>query len=304
MKRFLTSVCLFSVLLVGLMAFSLFVLPDNRIINSMLGAQRLKLDLLDKKDGPRIIFVAGSNVGHGFDSTAVEKAFGRPVMNMGLHAGLGLIYHVRSIEDHVREGDVIVVCPEYSMFTGDCWGDEELLAMVSAIIPEHRALLSFEHYMHLADKAPRYACRKLWRLGTLFEPIKGKTGYTSSGDQAGPHSAERLPFPSGTKTIGPEAYTEEVLPYLNDFIASCGKMGAKVYLMPPVLERTSFEHMRGLIAKIGSKLKRNNTPFITPPENFVFDDDLFHDTQYHLNARGIPLRMQEVVKALNQAILR
>lgn len=302
MKRFLTSVCLFSALIVGLMAFSLFVLPDNHIVNSMLGAQRLKLDLLDKKDGSRIIFVAGSNVGHGFDSTVVEKAFGRPVMNMGLHAGLGLIYHVRAIEDHVREGDVIVVCPEYSMFTGDCWGDEELLAMVSVIIPEHRKLITTKHYLHILDKAPRYACRKLWRLGTLFEPIKERTGYTSSGDQAGPLSTERLPFPSSATIIGPEAYTGEVLPYLNDFIVSCGKKGAKVYLMPPVLERTSFEHMRGLIAKIDSELKRNNTPFIAPPENFVFEDDLYQDTQYHLNARGIPLRMQEVVKALSQVV--
>ncbi len=304
MKRFLTSVCVFSVLLVGLMAFSLFVLPDNHICNSMLGGQREKLTLLDKMEGPRIIFVGGSNVGHGFDSTVVEKAFGRPVMNMGLHAGLGLIYHLRAIEDHMREGDVIVVCPEYSMFTGDCWGDEELLAMVSAIIPEHRKLITNEHWLHLLDKAPRYACRKLCRLDTLFEPIKERIGYTSSGDQASPHSAERLPFPSGTKTIGSEAYTGEVLPYLNDFIASCEKKGVKVYLMPPVLERTSYEHMRGLIDRIDSELKKNGSPFIASPEKFAFDDDLFHDTQYHLNLRGIPLRMDEVIEALNPTILQ
>lgn len=304
MKRFLTSVCLFSLLLVGLMAFSLFVLPDHRIVSSMLGGQREKLSLLDKMAGPRIIFVAGSNVGHGFDSTVVEKSFGRPVMNMGLHAGLGLIYHMRAIEDKVREGDVIVICPEYDMFSGSCWGNEELLAMVSAIIPEHRKLISNEHWLHLADKAPRYACRKLWRLGTLFEPIKIRASFTSSGDQSGPHPSERLPFPSIERTIGSEAYTDEVMPYLNDFIALCGSKDAKVYLMPPVLERTSFEHMRGLIDKIESELKTNGTPFIASPEKFAFDDDLFHDTQYHLNLRGIPLRMQVVVEALNPTILQ
>lgn len=304
MKRFLISVCLFSLLLIGLIAFSLFVLPDNHIVNSMLGGQREKLALLDKMKGPRIIFVAGSNVGHGFDSTVVEKAFGRPVMNMGLHAGLGLIYHVRAIEDKIREGDVIVVCPEYDMFSGSCWGNEELLAMVSAIIPEHRKLISNEHWLHLFGKAPRYACRKLWRLGTLFEPINETTRYTSSGDQSGPRSSERLPFPSIERTIGPESYTEEVIPYLNDFVASCERKGAKVYLMPPVLERTSFEHMRGLIDKIESDLKTNGTPFIASPEKFAFDDDLFHDTQYHLNLRGIPLRMQAVVEALNPTILQ
>lgn len=304
MKRFLISVCLFSLLLIGLIAFSLFVLPDNHIVNSMLGGQREKLALLDKMKGPRIIFVAGSNVGHGFDSTVVEKAFGRPVMNMGLHAGLGLIYHVRAIEDKIREGDVIVVCPEYDMFSGSCWGNEELLAMVSAIIPEHRKLISNEHWLHLADKAPRYACRKLWRLGTLFEPIKKRASFTSSGDQSGPHSSERLPFPSTTDFVGSGAYTEEVIPYLNDFVASCERKGAKVYLMPPVLERTSFEHMRGLIDKIALELKTNGTPFIASPEKFAFDDNLFHDTQYHLNLRGIPLRMQAVVEALNPTILQ
>lgn len=74
--------------------------------------------------------------------------------------------------------------------------------------------------------------------------------------------------------------------------------------MPPVLERTSSEHMRGLIDKIKSELKTNGMPFIATPEKFAFDDDLFHDTQYHLNLRGIPLRMQEVVEALNLAILQ
>lgn len=302
MKRFVVSCCIFVLLLLVAVIGTTFVLPDNHICNSMLGAQRLKLTHLSQISGPRIIFVGGSNVGQGFDSAVVEKAFNRPVKNMGLHAGLGLIYQLKAIQDLVHEGDLVVVTPEYDMFSGYCWGDDELVAMITAIMPEHCSLLTFQHWSHLLDKIPRYACRKLKRVITLFEPLHTPVAYNEKGDRIAPLGSKRVPFQSCMSTVGEESYDDSAIPYIVDFVKGCHWKNAGVVFMPPAFEHTSYMHMRELISRIDKELKVIKVPFVVPPEVFAFDDEMFLDTPYHLNAQGIPLRMKRVVNALNKHV--
>jgi hypothetical protein len=304
MKRFLTSLVSFTGVLLAVLIGSVFALPDNRLCNSMLGVQREKLDRLARLEGPRIIFVGGSNVGHGFDSSVVEKAFGRPVMNMGLHAGLGLIYHMRSIQDLVHKGDLVVVVPEYDMFADSCWGDAELLGMVSAIIPEHRKLLSFGQFCRLLLKAPQYGARKLMRFSALFESKKAHDDYNEQGDSLEWHKKKmRLPFPSLTKTVSRSQFTGQVMPYIEGFVASCRSRGASVVFLPPVYERTSYEHSKGFIEAIVESLAERQLPFIAAPIRYAFPDEEFADTNYHLNGRGVPRRVRYIAEDLKPKIL-
>ena len=47
----------------------------------------------------------------------VQTHFGVQVANMGLHAGLGMNYMLYEIKPYLRQGDVLVVVPEYNQFT-------------------------------------------------------------------------------------------------------------------------------------------------------------------------------------------
>lgn len=300
MNRFLLSVIGFGALFCGVMAVSCFVLPDHGVCNAMLGAQRMKLERLRTVPGHRIVFVGGSNVGHGFDSSVIEKSLGRPVVNMGLHAGLGLVYNMKSIQDLVRAGDLVVIMPEYEMFSGMCWGKEELVAMVMAVVPEHRRLLTMSHWMRLLPKVVSYACRKLMRPRSLYVPFKKNWNYNEWGDHMAWRShAERLPIPLPTRVVGEDSYTgEELFPEINAFVSACHENSAQVIFVPPVLEHSSYVNERGLIDRIARELMQNGTPFVAPPEALVFPDDLFFDTGYHMNRKGVPKRMAVLISVL------
>lgn len=94
MKRFLLSIIAFFLLLGMGLVLSCFYLPSPAVENSMLAVQKTKLEQLSRIQGPRIILIGGSGLGMGMLTSELAKELNHPVYNMGLHAGLGLIYQL------------------------------------------------------------------------------------------------------------------------------------------------------------------------------------------------------------------
>src|SRR5262245_52969609 len=77
---------------------------------------------LRSADGPRIVFVGGSNLAFGLRSERVRRALRRNPVNMGLYANFGLPFMFREAQAGLRKGDVVVLSLEYDYF-----GNEDLL---------------------------------------------------------------------------------------------------------------------------------------------------------------------------------
>lgn len=67
--------------------------------------------------GPRIFLVGGSNVQFGIDAELIERKLNIPAINFGTHAGMGFTYMLDRAQRHLRSGDTVVLCPEYSAWT-------------------------------------------------------------------------------------------------------------------------------------------------------------------------------------------
>ena len=135
MKRFILKTALFCVASFAALVFVCFCFPDVGMKRSMLEVELKKRSVLRDKPGPRIVFVGGSSVAHGIDSKLIEKGLGRPVVNMGLHAGLGICYNMASALPCLHKGDVVFLLPEYSnYYDNNCYGNMETLAMVADVI--------------------------------------------------------------------------------------------------------------------------------------------------------------------------
>jgi len=103
-------------ILAALVVFSwrlLLQAPPSRSQDEYVAALIDKDELLGSTLGPRFLFVGGSNLAFGLDSTMVEEAAGLPVVNCGLHANLGLQFMLNRARIHLTEGDIVVLCPEY-----------------------------------------------------------------------------------------------------------------------------------------------------------------------------------------------
>ncbi len=95
-----------------------------------------KHEALETTAPPRIILVGGSNVAFGIDSEKMENELHLSVVNTGLHAGIGLPYMLNDVKPYLKEGDTIIIIPEYSQFFDDKdKGEVEPLAAMIGINP-------------------------------------------------------------------------------------------------------------------------------------------------------------------------
>lgn len=288
MRRFAVKVLFYFGVLLALLFGVCFVIPDASAKRTMLGAMPRKLACLDAIPGGRVVFVGGSGLGMGMVTRDVEKDLGRRCYNMGLHAGLGLIYQMKSILPHVRSGDVVVLVPEYANFDGSgCYGNRELVAMIADVLPEHRKLLDVKHWIRLSQFVCEYGADKLRRL---FCPSKAKDEslvYDDYGDSRyGEHpDDEQLPFPSG-KHMSKDDFSPEVLSYISDFKLELHERGVLLVMMPPAYQESSFNNQRSYISRLAAALSENGTPFVVDAERYALPNEFFRDTPYHLNMNG------------------
>jgi hypothetical protein len=71
----------------------------------------------------RVLLVGGSGTHFGISAQQMEQQLGLPVINLGLHAGLGLDAILGATVTQIRRGDVVVFAPEYG-FLGSTNGNE------------------------------------------------------------------------------------------------------------------------------------------------------------------------------------
>lgn len=74
------------------------------------GALIDKVERLKSIEEPKIVLLGNSNVAFGFQSELIEKEFGMPVVNMGVHGGLGNMFHEEMARLNVTKGDIYVLC--------------------------------------------------------------------------------------------------------------------------------------------------------------------------------------------------
>ncbi len=94
----------------------IFFAPPRWDSESGLAAVIDKHSRLRTCKSPKVVFIGGSNVLVGIDSSSVQEALQRDVVNMGLGISLGLRYQLEEVRDDIGSGDLLVVMPEYCNF--------------------------------------------------------------------------------------------------------------------------------------------------------------------------------------------
>lgn len=298
MRRFICKVT-FAVTLV--VAILMLLLCVKRIDpNNYLQAYTLKCQLLEETPGPRLIFVGGSNLAFGIDSKRIADSLGVNVINAGLHAGVGIKFMLDDVAEYVREGDVVVIAPEYQHFYQSI--DPQTLAIVQSIAGwEKMRLLDMSQVKeilrglpavvyHRPDKAEYYEYYNLqsfnewgdvsrhWMDSTCIKPIPVTT-------------AIEAPFDENVS---------------RHFITKLGeiKQSATVCVIPPVCRQSAFDAMGKAPSEVEHFLLENGIPFIVHPQEHVLDNNYALDTDYHMNARGVEMFTTMVIDELRPLLNR
>ncbi|HKC68357.1 MAG TPA: hypothetical protein VKG26_09010 [Bacteroidia bacterium] len=312
MKSFLYRITLFFALVILVLTLSLYYIPDVVARTSMLAALIDKHEALKKIKTEKIIFVGGSNVSFGMDSKRIVEAYKKPVINMGVHAGIGLEYIMNDVKTYINKGDVVVLIPEYENFyTENFYGEMELISVLFDIDPSGRGYVDRTQWEHLLKYIPTYSAKKIKNyIPTLFHKsnlaqeidIYDRRSFNEFGDAYIHWALPNQNYMPSKRNSGAEKINPYVITFIKNFKEYVDGRGAKLVILPPVIEAQSYTNQEKMIDAIDNTLIENNIEFMVKPNVYKFPADCFFNSYYHPNKKGVDKRTQIVIDNLDSVL--
>ncbi len=286
------------------LVMSLLVLFSPHDTDNYMAAAADKHRLLVSVDSPRMILIGGSNTAFSLDSQEMAKYFGMPVINMGLNVDLGLRYMLNEVQPALRDGDILLIFPEYAHFSdipldGRSRELGTLIKFCPACISGITTPVQAYNVAAGLFQAAESDILRIVRQPEDPSPVYVRQGFNAWGDMVA-HLGQ--PAPSGFANSIPKIKVSSPNPaieLLNTFYRSLDGAGIQVFLVYPAIPiniyKAQQENFNTLAKLIEADLE---IPIIGVPQDFIYAAKLFYDTTYHLNREGREAHTDHVIDML------
>jgi hypothetical protein len=303
MQKFLINLILF--FLFSLVVIFLIVcLPATpKSSNSLLFISKNKLELLKKIQGPRIIFLGGSNLSFGLDSQLIKDSVGINPINMGLHASLGLNFMMLQYLGHAKKGDIVVLIPEYHQYLGNLSegsDGEELARMVFDVDFHNFHNLNNKQRFHVFSSLPKIIKSRFTLgdyIGYEFDFIYSKYVYNQFGDIDSKYLIKKRDFKS-EESFNNASINYYLFQKIVNFKNRLKKNGGQLIISFPGYQDTSYFKSIDKINEIYSVLNKKKFDLLGTPEMFRMNDSFMLNSPYHLNNLGVIKRTYLLINEL------
>jgi hypothetical protein len=257
-------------------------------------------------DEPKIILVGDSNVAFGFDSEKIQAAFNMPVVNFGLHAGLGQTFYSEMVKKLINEGDIVVIIPiPYYDDTARIW--DHVLAWVT--IENHYYLwggISSENYKDMLLAYPAYLKKaiKLFITNRGNKPVEGayaRAAFNEYGDNIFPRPEPIMTEDSSTTLFSPDL-SQAIQTYWNNYNRYVTNKKAVLFMSsPPISMAVPEAELESLQQQLEELL---DIPMISRLVDYVYPFEYSFDLTGHLNDFGKEVRTEQFISDLSNAVNR
>lgn len=281
--------------------------PENDFMAAMIDKHQRAKDI----DSPQILIAGGSNIAFNIESDEVQNAMGIPVVNLGLNIGLGISYLTNELKDVAKEGDIIFFFPTW--FTA-VEGTYPLQKHTAKHYPRSSEYYNYditeEINIHLENT--RTQIRNIivtFLLKGEFRTVPAETPrlegmYTTDyfnkfGDFEGHHYLSP-PDDLGQRLIYEYKYWEGI-PELNDFYAQMSQKGIHMFFFYPAYPVTEWKKNRVVLEKLITDIENDlKAPQPIHPKAFLFPENHFFDTVFHLTEEGKKTRTKKLIEQLKE----
>lgn len=260
-----------------------------------------KAERIDSLSGPKIVLIGHSGLSFGIDSAKIEEAFQMPVVNMGLHGGLGNAFHEEMTRMNVVDGDIYVV--SHSAFNdSDAIGNPVLAWTTIENNPRLWRLLRKKDMIPMARAYPTYLRRilDLYSAGTGNKDGGGVYS-RSAFNEYGDISLDRLGHSWKFEQVDVPEIGDVTITRLNELNQWLEERGATLLIASynignghhtaPVDDYISFQE----------ELKnRLDCPVISNYVDYMFPYMYFYDTTLHLTNEGTRVRTEQLISDLQR----
>lgn len=310
MKKFLWKMTLLVGLLAmfGIVAFSLdYYIIGNQYEDDYDASLIDKVARVESINEPKIILIGNSNLAFGIDSEMIEDAVGMPVVNMGLHGGLGNAFHENMAKLNLRKGDIVIIC--HSSFSDDDTISDSLLAWTTV---EYRRelwkLVRKKDYYEMALALPTYILNAYTKKLISFVHRKNtmeintcysRYAFNEYGDvmfkpKEGAAQTSDL-FQEGSISV-PEI-NDICVNRLNRLNAYVKGKGAVLLVAGYPIAEGEFTPPKGDYVAFQQELKeRLDCDVISDYTDYFIPYRYFYDTILHLNEEGARMRTEQLIE--------
>lgn len=267
-----------------------------------------KFDRLRSIDGPKIVVIGNSNVAFGIDSSVLHKAFGRPAVNAGLHAGFSGDFLERMALVNTTPGDVYVIC--HARYDDERWQPHAPF-LIMAMKKNWRlySMIRKDEWPSMARGVPGYLRASIDELAERVAFPNGRPGrpgasnsaysrlaFNADGDNVFPRESRYSKNEVIEPPPGPTPVTAE---RINDLARRLREKGAYLVVAAiPVAEGSETappEAFSAFSAELQSML---DCPVISDFAQYIMPRELFFDNCMHLTREGARARTELLAKDL------
>lgn len=305
MKRFLTNLLLMVFLvclaLAAIVSFD-FLFIGNQYTQAYTGSILDKTARMESIREPKILLVGNSNLSFGMDSAKLEEATGMPVVNLGLHGGLGNAFHEEWAKPYIREGDIVILC--HSDYSSNSIGDNTL-AWVT--LEKHTNLWNILRPEDLGGFLRAYPdyflnCIKNY-LSHSDVPIADSAYARCAFNEYGDiicrpvHGTSQYTFTQGSLALpGVDSVCLDRMNAFNDYVHS---QGATLIMSYYPIAYGEFTPAEADFLAIQDTLRAElNFPIISDIRDYFIPYEYFYDTVFHLNEEGVAIRTNQLIEDL------
>ena len=260
-----------------------------------------KMNRLEKITKPKIVLVSNSNLAFGIQSDLIEKAIGMPVVNLGLHGGLGNAFHERMPLFNITAGDIIVIS-HLDYFDDDKISDPALALITVENYFHYWKIFRVKDFPRVIFKLPQYSGKCLYRF--ILKRDKAQLNPTCYARNAFNEYGDNI-FPRNIEAGESDPYLRHpkvnniCMSRINKLYEYCKAKGATVVISgAPIL--TGLE---GFDLEEYKQFQRDlelsaECPIISDFTDYIFDKKYFYAGALHMTNDGARLRTEQLIKDL------
>ena len=280
--------------------------------DTFMGELKHKVQLLRDTPGKRIILIGGSCVAFGIDSSLLELAFPEyQTVNFGMYAALGTTVMLDLSEDHIREGDIIILIPEQQEQTLSGFFDPAV--MWQGVDGAYRLLFSLtpEQLGQMLGQFPYFASEKFsWILQNQSPQPEGvyrRDSFNQKGDIVSELCVQnRMPGGFDAETpirFDPGMVTSEFLERVNAYATAVSEKGAKLWYGFCPMNADAVEDPEDADFFYDTLQAQLTFPVLGNPHDSILEPGWFYDTNFHLNASGKILYTRNLIRSIKAMLL-
>ncbi|BAU11436.1 hypothetical protein LEP3755_19300 [Leptolyngbya sp. NIES-3755] len=285
--------------------FNLYYFQDPAWVNSIYTQKIARAEAI--KAPRRILLVGGSSTHFGLQAERLQKKLNIPVVNLGLHAGLGLDGIFKLVQNEIRAGDIVVLFPEHDLLSYTPEENSGILATLVGLRSQRFDLLQGE------QENPKNVANRLILVGSprLFDVVaalrseiftrRKPTWYQFDVNQNG-DSLDSLSGkpPFGETSVELSDASFQQIDHFRQFVEQ--RQGKLILGIPWKLAKSEPKTQSQLRQVIGSLSKIAPVVYNPKTLNLKEDISLFGDTTFHLTREGQKLRTEELAEQLRPLV--